>query len=50
MERGDFDGDKEDSGSDSDISSDGDGPFTDDFLQGSDDEGIMLGKVGLCGN
>ena len=31
-----------DSGSISEYSSDGDNPFTDDFLQGSDDEGVCL--------
>ncbi|PON40111.1 RNA (C5-cytosine) methyltransferase, NOP [Parasponia andersonii] len=34
-----FDGDEDGSDSGSDISSDGDNPFTDDFLQGSDNEG-----------
>lgn len=36
-----FDGDEGGSDSGSAISSDGDNPFTDDFLQGSDDEGTM---------
>lgn len=37
-----FDGDEQDFGLGSDISSDGDDPLADDFLQGSDDEGILF--------
>lgn len=40
-EHEDFDGDEQDFGSGSEISSDGDDPLADDFLQGSDDEGCV---------
>jgi ribosomal RNA methyltransferase Nop2 len=45
-EHEDFDGDEQDFVSGSEVSSDGDDPLADDFLQGSDDEGCdsyMLG-------
>ena len=41
LEEIDGDEDGSDSVSLSDVSSDGDNPFTDDFLQGSDNEGIL---------
>lgn len=37
-----------DSGSASEVSSDGDNPFTDDFLQGSDDEGMFFCNFYVC--
>jgi len=40
-EHEDFDGDEQDFGSGSEISSDGDDPLADDFLQGSDDGGCV---------
>uniref|UniRef100_A0A2N9FU21 SAM-dependent MTase RsmB/NOP-type domain-containing protein n=1 Tax=Fagus sylvatica TaxID=28930 RepID=A0A2N9FU21_FAGSY len=42
LEQEEFDGDEQDFGSGSDISSDVDDPLANDFLQGSDDEGIMF--------
>ena len=49
LEHEGFDGDEQDFGSGSDIFSDGDDPLANDFLQGSDDEGIMfLDVYGLC--
>ena len=39
VENGVLDGDEEGSESGSEVSSDGDDPLADDFLQGSDDEG-----------
>ena len=49
LEHEEFDGDEQDFGSGSDISSDGDDPLANDFLQGSDDEGIMfLDVYSLC--
>ena len=49
MSEEEFDGDEQDFGSGSDIFSDGDDPLANDFLQGSDDEGIMfLDVYGLC--
>lgn len=44
-EHGEFNGEEEegsDSGSGSELFSDGDDPLADDFLQGSEDEGVLL--------
>ncbi|GMY18726.1 26S rRNA (cytosine-C(5))-methyltransferase NOP2B-like [Fagus crenata] len=43
LEHEEFDGDEQDFGFGSDISSDGDDPLANDFLQGSDDEGSKKG-------
>ncbi|GMY18720.1 26S rRNA (cytosine-C(5))-methyltransferase NOP2B-like isoform X2 [Fagus crenata] len=44
LEQEEFDGDEQDFGSGSDISSDVDDPLANDFLQGSDDEGSEKGS------